>query len=170
MITPIHFPDTFMEGFLLLAIIVDLHQAQMMRWRLAALDTSITRSELEHDYYSWSSRSIIVAWFIVRYWTIRLLDYRRTGSRSISASTSRRVNDITTLGLYLTKHGAQNAIIIDRAYDETFGGWLRAGVISTGIRNGELVVLRIWLRRHSRHGPYSIARGVGYQVAAREVG
>jgi hypothetical protein len=52
MITPIHFPDTFMEGFLLLAIIVDLHQAQMMRWRLAALDTSITRSELEHDYYS----------------------------------------------------------------------------------------------------------------------
>jgi hypothetical protein len=32
------------------------------------------------------------------------------------------VNDITTLGLYLTKHGAQNVIIIDRAYDETFGG------------------------------------------------
>jgi hypothetical protein len=35
--------------------------------------------------------------------------------------TARYVNDIMTLGLYLTKHGAQNAIIIDRAYDETFG-------------------------------------------------
>jgi hypothetical protein len=52
MITPTHFPDTFMEGFLLFALIVDLHEAQKIRRHLADLDASITRSELEDDYYS----------------------------------------------------------------------------------------------------------------------